>query len=498
MTSNDGRWILIPDGPINVKQFGARGANTVDDDSDKIQNALDIGGQIYFPAGTYRIEETLTITNSNVSLIGEDRNKSRLQFVMTDATSCLKIGTSTANISEVHVSKLRFDGVSDATGAAIELVSLDHCSFKDLTIENLDQASTSRGFWIKGHNIVSFEDIRMTTVRIGFESGENPVSGQSSIDSDQYAFRNIYINCEDDLNGYGWRFTGTHNYSITIDGYSSVGNSLYGFWLENSSVSGDSSGLHIYNLRVEQGTIGNGGYGIYINQDSGADLQNVLLENVRISSGQHGFYGRNIRYLTMINCQTSAGSGEIARNFDNSVKRLVFLNFNASTSATHTMTSLKSIELFGGADYQFEIWDSTQPFFSSSSDKTIQFRRLISQTNYDGGAAPESNEMINWTNTETIANNSTLTHTPPPNIAGMGKIIAINNSGNVAESADFTFNSNGSVNLTSNTTNVSTTQGTANNLNLYGSSNILRVENKLGATHRVTIKIDYSLATTDI
>lgn len=60
VSSNDGRWMLIFDGVINVKQFGAYGDGI--DDKDPIQAAEDTGKSIYFPVGTYNLGSNITLT----------------------------------------------------------------------------------------------------------------------------------------------------------------------------------------------------------------------------------------------------------------------------------------------------------------------------------------------------------------------------------------------------------------------------------------------------
>lgn len=60
---------------ISVKDFGAVGNNIVDD-GPSIQKAIDSlpanGGAVYFPAGTYKTNQMLTIAQRNVRLIGEN------------------------------------------------------------------------------------------------------------------------------------------------------------------------------------------------------------------------------------------------------------------------------------------------------------------------------------------------------------------------------------------------------------------------------------------
>lgn len=77
---------------INVKEVGASG-NGINDDSEAIQKALDIGGEIYIPSGDYRVKNTLKIGSDTV--LTADKNarifhceqvkKRRGDFLLTNA-----------------------------------------------------------------------------------------------------------------------------------------------------------------------------------------------------------------------------------------------------------------------------------------------------------------------------------------------------------------------------------------------------------------------------
>ena len=63
---------MIEGAAVNVKDFGAVG-DGVTDDTAAIQAAVDAGLDVYFPAGTYNITSTITITNSNTYLHGQTK-----------------------------------------------------------------------------------------------------------------------------------------------------------------------------------------------------------------------------------------------------------------------------------------------------------------------------------------------------------------------------------------------------------------------------------------
>jgi len=87
---------------------------------------------------------------------------------------------------------------------------------------------------------------------------------------------------------------------------------------------------------------------------------------------------------------------------------------------------------------------------------------------------------------DTLVDDQALSALITANSKGFGWIMAGNNQ----EFAQFRFGSSGGVTLINNSTNVTNTDTDAN-LNIYQSSNTLRVRNRLGVTMPVTIKIEY-------
>lgn len=70
----------------SVKKFGAVGDGTTDDTA-AIQAALTAGGTVYFPAGTYLVTDTLSITSAGVTLVGESRESTTINLDIGDTGS---------------------------------------------------------------------------------------------------------------------------------------------------------------------------------------------------------------------------------------------------------------------------------------------------------------------------------------------------------------------------------------------------------------------------
>src|SRR5581483_4718608 len=92
--------------------FSAIG-NGTEDDTKKIQNAIDSCSQVYLPKGIYRIFGTLTL-HDGVSLIGEDANETILiQDGLVKGSSGLLFVDSqgpSKQISNITVKNLTLDG----------------------------------------------------------------------------------------------------------------------------------------------------------------------------------------------------------------------------------------------------------------------------------------------------------------------------------------------------------------------------------------------------
>lgn len=64
---------------INIKTLGAKG-DGIADDTNVIQTALNMGGNIFIPAGTYKITKELKVSISNTKIFGYGINKSILKY----------------------------------------------------------------------------------------------------------------------------------------------------------------------------------------------------------------------------------------------------------------------------------------------------------------------------------------------------------------------------------------------------------------------------------
>jgi hypothetical protein len=85
---------------VSVKEFGAKG-DGVTDDTQAIQNAIDAGTIIYFPAGTYVVTSSLTIRENKI-LIGTIGDRSKILAKGSTSYDLLKINHKYYGFGEIR------------------------------------------------------------------------------------------------------------------------------------------------------------------------------------------------------------------------------------------------------------------------------------------------------------------------------------------------------------------------------------------------------------
>lgn len=230
------------------------------------------------------------------------------------------------------------------------------------------------------------------------------------------------------------------------------------------------------------------GYGIYLNQSSGSAYQNVILENIRVSFDNNGYYLRNLRRVCINHSTISGGFGHESLNVNGTVDFLSLNQFHRPTQAQETNTGL--------SDFKIETADSTVEYFSKRDSVNLsssQGLHISSVMNLLGNnlANPVLGDNLTANVNEVIVNDGNLIDLPfPADVQGFGTIMAADTTGGVRAYASFYFDDAGTTTVV-NAVNTTNTQTTAANLNIFQLSNQIRVENKLGASTRVTIDARY-------
>lgn len=145
--------VLPPGTTVTVKSFGATGDGTTDDTA-AIANAIAAvttnGGNVQFPAGTYKTTATTTLP-SNVFLFGEGRTKSLIQYTGT-SDAILATDTTTNGMTAIGVRAISASAASAlhlrATGSGLS----EHFAARDVWFDlpGVTGASTGAAVLITG------------------------------------------------------------------------------------------------------------------------------------------------------------------------------------------------------------------------------------------------------------------------------------------------------------------------------------------------------------
>lgn len=155
-TDFDTTWASASSTANSVMSYGAVG-DGVTDDTAAIQDALDVGGAIYFPMGDYLITSTLRVQLGGTSLIGEGSGN-RLGGLQVGVGTRIRLGSTfsgtemilvqpAANdkpLTHVHISGMTLDGnnlpgpidgiVFRASQSSIKYVDIWNCSGNGLRV----------------------------------------------------------------------------------------------------------------------------------------------------------------------------------------------------------------------------------------------------------------------------------------------------------------------------------------------------------------------------
>lgn len=129
---------------VSVKDFGAVG-NGVTDDTAAIQAAINVGGLIYIPKATYKINGTLSLV-SNLELYAEPGTKFLAEFTAESSAGYANTLITADTVSNIRITNIDFDfarpvggqGVTPAQGAGLTMnpgISFTDC--EDILFENV-------------------------------------------------------------------------------------------------------------------------------------------------------------------------------------------------------------------------------------------------------------------------------------------------------------------------------------------------------------------------
>jgi hypothetical protein len=279
----------------NVRDYGAIG-DGVTDDTNAIQSAIDAGGCVYFPPGTYKVTSTLTVSSSAVRLQGASKFASLLLFAPTANDTCI---TFTASSRLIEHNSLRdmaiYSNDSTYLKVAVEVVDTSNFDMANVVIggsvvigsaQYWSGGGGSIGLRTKGREFAKFWDVKCYADR-PLVMADNP---NSTLDVDGFKYWGLYLGTHDSFDAITID-SGVNFSNVDLKGIHIVGG-RHGLYQNDSSTSQVSYDLSIDGFRSEQAS-DTSGYSIYLSRN--ATLQNLDLNCVTLDPVRHGIYGRSIQ-----------------------------------------------------------------------------------------------------------------------------------------------------------------------------------------------------------
>lgn len=136
---------------VNVRDYGAKGDGTTDDRT-SIMAAVEAagdGGTVYFPAGKYRVTDTLT-TRMGQTWLGASLNsdarpdRSGTHILSDHGGNCITMGKDKS--ASIHSMRLQGPGFSRKDSVGIHCTS-SSCTLRDVAIWNFQKASYFKEVW---------------------------------------------------------------------------------------------------------------------------------------------------------------------------------------------------------------------------------------------------------------------------------------------------------------------------------------------------------------
>ena len=254
----------MTDAPVNVRSLGAKGDGTTDDTA-ALQAALTAGGEVFLPAGTYRVTTGLTISENTV-LRGAGRRRSiiKVDGAVIGAAKTYA-SKSSANVMKIEVRGLGFQGTATALGALHfdkgDHVVIDSCDFYDFTATGAYGVKLTNVYhWVVSN--CKFENIKtvgLSLVSAGSVGCNAGVCGPNNdfIGNNQTSFIGLNFDRGQNILVYGNNFEGSGNGNKGLDLNGTEGVLIVQNYLEawvNGAITANN-GLGNRRVTVEQNVI---------------------------------------------------------------------------------------------------------------------------------------------------------------------------------------------------------------------------------------------------
>lgn len=476
--------------PVNVKDpdYGAVG-DGVTDDTAAIQSAIAENRLIYFPAGTYLVTSTIDVNVESVYFIGDGGLASEILFNPTANDICFSVRKTDGSVYfRGGFSKLFFNSddltyektaiyLEDTSGIILNELT---CHGDSFTSGWSDTGYGSVFLHTKGREFLVSKNLNLNT-DLGIKIDLNPnVLRTQVLDADHFHFEDTFITVPTGADTPCVRVMDGVNLSNTIfDGKNPwVAPGGDGFeWIDSATDTIASFNLRFEGVRFEQAQDGTK-YSFNIDKAGTNLLQNLSMEDCHTSVEANGIYLRNVRRATFANTLNNSTPGKVILNVDGTCQDVQSINCFWNESTTATITGMEVM------------WGLLKEATAAPLPESFHLIASKTDTWTQNGLSVFSAKK--WAYAAEMANDGFYDLAcSPANFMDAGILtVWAYEATPTQEGGIFGIDPTG-VTILSSTTNVTTTLGTASNLNVGITSSRIRVENKLGVTVNIVISAEY-------
>lgn len=352
---------------VSVKDFGAKG-DGINDDTSAIQAAINSftsgRGKVYFPAGTYKVTSTITVSKDRVHLVGAGSWATQILFAPAANGTCFKFSAGSSVLYQGSCSGFSFySNDSTYTKTAIENVDTSGYLFDDIVVGGSVAAipgavfwsggAGSRGIWNKGREACKLSRLYIFADK-PIEISDNP---NSTIDIDHFHFEDTYLGAANNpcvLINDGVNLT-----NVTFDGYNAWVLGTDGLYWVNTTSPGVSQTLVLRGIRFEQGK-NSDSWCIRIEHNN--QLQGLTIEDCQGGLERNGYRLRKCLGVNIRNNINTGGAGRTVLDVDSTVNGLTLLECFWQAASTANMTG------------QVLVWGTPKPASSAPLPPTARYQ----------------------------------------------------------------------------------------------------------------------------
>jgi hypothetical protein len=338
-------------GWLNVVAYGAdpTGATISTNAIISALAAAGVGATIYFPRGTYKIDQQITIANAGVTLTGDGQGQTVIDFEPGPPPGpkvCFLFSAGASTLNNCGISGMTFLS-SDVGTSKTGIKVLDAVNFDGhgITFSGTWTGASSIAIYIAGRQEVRFRDMAINSADFPVVIGVNPNSylcfDHSSIESSELVVTAALTNAPLTIND------GVHLSNAAFEHLALVKGGP-GISYNNTTLATALQNIVINDVRAEQPADA-AAYAIDF-RSSLAEIQSLVIMNSKLESGRNGIRLTNAKYGTIENVLYD-GTGT-AWNLSATCKNITFIECfrQAGSSITDSSVSPTMIGQIVGAN----------------------------------------------------------------------------------------------------------------------------------------------------